>query len=66
MAHNGPHLSIISSPLPGSELPPGLMEGIRGTVTDVERDMGRSFGSAENPLLLSVRSGAAVSHQIKI
>ena len=58
--------SPITAFLSGSELPPGLMEGIRGSVADVERDMGRGFGSAENPLLLSVRSGAAVSQWIQI
>ena len=46
---------------PGAQLPPGLVDGIRESVADIERDMGRGFGSAENPLLLSVRSGAAVS-----
>ncbi|MBX6423136.1 PEP/pyruvate-binding domain-containing protein [Thermosulfurimonas sp. F29] len=38
-----------------------LLERIEERVRELERRTGRRFGSAENPLLLSVRSGAAIS-----
>jgi pyruvate,orthophosphate dikinase len=38
-----------------------LMARIRGALTEVEQQSGRRFGDPDNPLLLSVRSGAAVS-----
>jgi pyruvate,orthophosphate dikinase len=38
-----------------------LMARIRGALTEVEEQTGRRFGDPDNPLLLSVRSGAAVS-----
>ena len=41
--------------------PPGLEEEVRAGVKHVEDAMGRRFGDASNPLLLSVRSGAALS-----
>ena len=34
---------------------------MRAAIKEVEEDMHEEFGSKENPLLLSVRSGAAVS-----
>jgi len=37
------------------------MEDIQSTIAKIEGDMKEEFGSPENPLLLSVRSGAAVS-----
>ena len=42
-------------------LPSGLMDQVRRNVGLLERETGKSFGSTENPLLVSVRSGAAVS-----
>ncbi|WP_109446992.1 pyruvate, phosphate dikinase [Azospirillum sp. TSH64] len=42
-------------------LPAGLTERIDGAVLALERQAGGRFGDAERPLLLSVRSGAAVS-----
>jgi len=46
----------------GSEtLMSGLMEQIKHAVKELEREMGRTFGDQERPLLLSVRSGARVS-----
>ncbi|AHY48266.1 pyruvate, phosphate dikinase (plasmid) [Rubrobacter radiotolerans] len=42
-------------------LPEGLMDEVRENLAGVERATGRGFGDAENPLLVSVRSGAAVS-----
>ncbi len=41
--------------------PSGLLEGIGENVTKLERRMGKKFGDNNNPLLVSVRSGAAVS-----
>src|SRR5207249_3223884 len=45
----------------GRELPPGLWDDIRAHMTDLERETGKGFGDADNPLLVSVRSGAAFS-----
>lgn len=41
--------------------PDGLREEVRQGLTKIEQACGRRFGDAGNPLLLSVRSGAAVS-----
>jgi pyruvate,orthophosphate dikinase len=41
--------------------PDGLEESIRRAMRQLEAQMGREFGSLENPLLVSVRSGAAIS-----
>ena len=43
------------------EYPRGLREQVAANLKRVEVDTGKKFGSAENPLLVSVRSGAAVS-----
>jgi len=40
---------------------PGLEEEIREKVAELERRTGKRFGDTENPLLVSVRSGAPVS-----
>ncbi len=45
----------------GDRLPPGLMESVAKNVRMVERELGKKFGARKNPLLVSVRSGAAVS-----
>ncbi len=45
----------------GEKLPPGLMDQVKENLTKLEREMDKGFGSKENPLLVSVRSGAAVS-----
>ncbi|MGA1858368.1 pyruvate, phosphate dikinase [Azospirillum sp. 11R-A] len=42
-------------------LPAGLIERIDGAILALERQAGGRFGDAGRPLLLSVRSGAAVS-----
>jgi pyruvate,orthophosphate dikinase len=42
-------------------LPEGLRERLHASVHDLESITGAGFGSARKPLLLSVRSGAAVS-----
>jgi pyruvate, orthophosphate dikinase len=38
-----------------------VWDGVRAAMQRVEADMGRQFGDPEQPLLVSVRSGAAVS-----
>jgi pyruvate,orthophosphate dikinase len=45
----------------GGAFPDGLEEQIAEGMRDLERRSGKTFGSAENPLLISVRSGARVS-----
>jgi pyruvate,orthophosphate dikinase len=45
----------------GRELPAGLEEELRSGISGLERALGRTFGGGERPLLVSVRSGAAVS-----
>lgn len=44
-----------------STWPEGLREQIRGGVMAIEEAMGQTFGRSRNPLLVSVRSGAAES-----
>jgi pyruvate,orthophosphate dikinase len=41
--------------------PDGLDDAIRSAMAELERRMGRRFGDAQDPLLVSVRSGAPVS-----
>jgi pyruvate, orthophosphate dikinase len=45
----------------GGEFPDGLMEEVVEHVERLERRTGKRFGDAHDPLLVSVRSGAAVS-----
>src|SRR5204862_6306548 len=45
----------------GGELPDGLPEEIDEHVRRLEARAGKRFGSSDDPLLVSVRSGAAVS-----
>ncbi len=45
----------------GKTYPPDLATQVDAAVAEVERQTGRKFGDAENPLLLSVRSGARAS-----
>lgn len=45
----------------GEKLPDGLMDEINGAVSELENELGKKFGDDDNPLLVSVRSGAAVS-----
>ncbi|MFA6665210.1 MAG: pyruvate, phosphate dikinase [Armatimonadota bacterium] len=42
-------------------LPEGLWEEVLAALADVEKDMGKKLGMADNPLLVSVRSGAKFS-----
>jgi pyruvate,orthophosphate dikinase len=41
--------------------PPGLEEEVRNNLVKLEETMGRKFGDADRPLLVSVRSGAPAS-----
>ena len=45
----------------GKELPPGLWDGVVEHMQALERETGKGFGDPANPLLVSVRSGAAFS-----
>jgi len=45
----------------GEKLPNGLMADIKKNVVTLETELGKKFGDKKNPLLVSVRSGAAVS-----
>jgi len=45
----------------GRQLPEGLWEQSREALRDVERATGKTFGDRQNPLLVSVRSGARFS-----
>ena len=45
----------------GGIVPEGLWDALDVGVTGIEQQVGRRFGYAANPLLLSVRSGAAAS-----
>ncbi|MDH5654513.1 MAG: pyruvate, phosphate dikinase [Spirochaetia bacterium] len=42
-------------------LPEGLMDEVRGQLNKLEEKSKKGFGSSENPLLVSVRSGSAMS-----
>ena len=42
-------------------IPAGLREAVAEAMRRLERDSGKRFGDADDPLLVSVRSGAAVS-----
>ncbi|MDP2155385.1 MAG: PEP/pyruvate-binding domain-containing protein, partial [Sulfuricella sp.] len=44
-----------------NQLPEGLMEEVRSHMAALERKTGKGFGSGDNPLLVSVRSGSAMS-----
>ncbi len=43
------------------ELPDGAMEQVRAQMADLEAKTGKAFGGSDNPLLVSVRSGSAMS-----
>ncbi|MCG8652494.1 MAG: pyruvate, phosphate dikinase [Pirellulales bacterium] len=45
----------------GEKLPGGLMDEVNKAVATLERELKKKFGDDSNPLLVSVRSGAAVS-----
>lgn len=45
----------------GRKLPSGLMDDVRTHVKILEKELGKGFGDERDPLLVSVRSGAAAS-----
>ena len=45
----------------GERLPDGLTDEVAKHVKTLEKELGKKFGDNKNPLLVSVRSGAAVS-----
>ena len=45
----------------GNKMPEGVMDEVKVALKEVEAQKGQKFGDAENPLLVSVRSGARVS-----
>ena len=45
----------------GGRLPAGLIDDVKANVAKLEEELGKKFGDDANPLLVSVRSGAAVS-----
>lgn len=45
----------------GRKLPPGLLEDVQKNIKTLEKELGKKFGDDKNPLLVSVRSGAALS-----
>jgi len=45
----------------GRKLPPGLEDEVKKNLSKLEASLGLRFGDPENPLLVSVRSGAMIS-----
>ncbi|MDA7949982.1 MAG: pyruvate, phosphate dikinase [Pirellulaceae bacterium] len=45
----------------GDKLPNGIMDDVRKNIRILERELSKKFGDDRSPLLVSVRSGAAVS-----
>ena len=45
----------------GRQLPKGLMDEVHAGVKTLEKELGKKFGDDKSPLLVSVRSGAAIS-----
>ena len=48
------------------QFPPRLRAQVESALQRLETSTGKQFGSAENPLLVSVRSGAALSMRPKV
>ncbi len=46
---------------PDKKLPPGLMDEVKMHIRALEKATGKQFGGRKNPLLVSVRSGSALS-----
>jgi pyruvate,orthophosphate dikinase len=46
---------------PAKKLPGGVLDQVHLSMVDLEKKTGRVFGGRENPLLVSVRSGSALS-----
>ncbi|MDD1636773.1 MAG: pyruvate, phosphate dikinase [Methylococcaceae bacterium] len=47
--------------LENHQLPEGLLEEVKAHIAEVEALSGKQFGGSHNPLLVSVRSGSAIS-----
>lgn len=47
--------------LENKQLPADLMDEVRQQINAIEQSTGKQFGGANNPLLVSVRSGSAIS-----
>jgi len=45
----------------GNKMPDGVMDQVKAHMTALEKKTGKVFGDAHNPLLVSVRSGSAMS-----
>ncbi|MCJ7720616.1 MAG: pyruvate, phosphate dikinase, partial [Candidatus Hadarchaeum sp.] len=45
----------------GEKIPEGLMDEVAAGITHIEEKTGKKFGNLNNPLLVSVRSGSAIS-----
>ncbi len=45
----------------GFQFPQGLKDQVRAAISEIEKSMNLGFGHPEKPLLVSVRSGAAIS-----
>ena len=45
----------------GNKMPEGLMDEVKYYLKEVEEQAGKKFGDSQNPLLVSVRSGARLS-----
>ena len=45
----------------GFKLPKGLADQVRQAMSQLEKSMKLGFGDSEKPLLVSIRSGAAIS-----
>ncbi|MEQ1529296.1 MAG: pyruvate, phosphate dikinase, partial [Methylococcales bacterium] len=43
------------------QLPEGLLNGVKTHIAEIEKLAGKTFGDSRNPLLVSVRSGSAIS-----
>lgn len=54
-------LTLLCRQPSGGQLPVGCWEEVLEVLKTVELEMGAALGDTVNPLLLSVRSGAAVS-----
>ncbi len=52
-------LDFLASPT--KDLPPGLWEEVQAQMTALEKKTKKGFGTAHEPLLVSVRSGSAIS-----
>ncbi len=47
--------------LQDKQLPEGLMDEVKQQIAGIEQESGKKFGSRDKPLLVSVRSGSAIS-----